>query len=768
MAARHGPRTWSRAEPSAACSAEADKIRRSRIRDQTSNNLGKIPTKPDWTMRLQGALDNEVLIATRRFLSEGIAPDVGELYSAIQKSNSSLKRRPKKVLQASFERVLEFIGPSLKADGSVSSDSEAAIERLERDTAADAMNRSLRASLAGPTIARESAPQSPQINGDDGAAKKRRMANGEPTPKRPRAEKAAATPPSDVSLEDIGGIDEIIVRMKELLVRPLLYPERFHRMKVPLPKGILLHGPPGCGKTMLSRAVAAEIGLPFVEILGPSIVSGMSGESERGIRERFEEAKKAAPCIVFVDEIDAIAPKRDTSQSQMEKRIVAQLLVSMDELTRDQDKPVIVLATTNRPDSIDPALRRGGRFDTEINIPVPNESIREQILRAQMRESPVAEDVDFKLLAKLTAGFVGSDLHDLVGKAGSWQLSQYFEAVEAQARDVEMDIDSDYKGGKAVKGFKQLVARSRRQDLPEPPGFEDDKISMNAFRVVLPTITPSSKREGFATVPDVSWDDIGALKTVREELQTAIVEPIKDPELYASVGINAPTGVLLWGPPGCGKTLLAKAVAAESKANFISIKGPELLNKFVGESEAAVRRVFTRARSSVPCVIFFDELDALVPRRDDSVSESSARVVNTLLTELDGLSERQGIYVIAATNRPDIIDEAMLRPGRLETPLFVDLPGPQERIEILAALLRHSKAVDNVEKVALIAGTDACQGYSGADLGALLREAGHNAIRRRSKRLDAADFLLATEKVRGSVGDMRRYYELRKKFAQRY
>ncbi|TKA72060.1 hypothetical protein B0A55_06667 [Friedmanniomyces simplex] len=718
-------------------------------------------------MRLQGALDSDLLVATRKFLSDGVPPDVDSLWNAVQRSNSSLKRRPKKVLQASLERVLEFLGP--QGDADPSSDSEAGLDEKQRegDTAADLMNRSLRAGLAGPMPVRESAPQSPQPNGEDGA-KKRRMANGEPMPKRQRAEKASTAAPSEVSLDDIGGIDEIIVRLKELLVRPLLFPEEYASMQVPLPKGILLHGPPGCGKTMLSRAFAAEMGLPFVEILGPSIVSGMSGESERGVRERFEEAKKAAPCIVFMDEIDAIAPKRDTSQSQMEKRIVSQLLVSMDELNRDQAKPVIVLATTNRPDSIDPALRRGGRFDTEINIPVPNESIREHILLAQMRKSPLAEDVDFKLLAKLTAGFVGSDLHDLVGKAGSWQLSQYFEAVEAQAFDANMDVDVSDNAGKAAKGVKQLIARARRTDLPRPPGFEDRKITMAAFSAVLPTITPSSKREGFATIPDVSWDDIGALKTVREELQTAIVEPIKDPELYASVGISAPTGVLLWGPPGCGKTLLAKAVAAESKANFISIKGPELLNKFVGESEAAVRRVFTRARSSIPCVIFFDELDALVPRRDDTVSESSARVVNTLLTELDGLSERQGIYVIAATNRPDIIDEAMLRPGRLETPLFVDLPGPEERKEILKALLRHNKAVDDVENVAEIAGTEACNGYSGADLGAFLRQAGHNALRRRSKRLDAADFLLAAKKVKGSVGDMKRYYELRKKFAQRY
>lgn len=733
-------------------------------------------------VRLQGALDNDLLVATRKFLADGIPPDVNSLWTAIQRSNSALKRKPKKVLQSSLERVLDFIGVPDEVD------SEAEIEKItEADTSADIMNRSLRANLSAP---REAAP-SPQQDGDE--PRKRRMANGEPIPKRQKAEKPSVEAPTDVSLDDMGGIDGIIDQLKELLVRPLLFPEEFASMKVKIPKGILLHGPPGCGKTMISRAFAAEMGLPFVEILGPSIVSGMSGESERGVRERFDEAKKNAPCMIFLDEIDAIAPKRDTSQSQMEKRIVAQLLVSMDELDRDPSKPVIVLATTNRPDSLDPALRRGGRFDTEINIPVPNESIRQHILQAQTREAPLSHDVDFGRLAKMTAGFVGSDLHDLVNKAGSWQLSQYFEALEAQARDTTMNMEVDGARYRASRGVQQLIARARRTDLPRPTGFEERRISMEAFLAVLPGITPSSKREGFATIPDVSWDDIGALQKVREELQTAIVEPIKQPELYAAVGISAPTGVLLWGPPGCGKTLLAKAVAAESKANFISIKGPELLNKFVGESEAAVRRVFSRARSSVPCVIFFDEMDALVPRRDGEGSESSARVVNTLLTELDGLSERQGgstftaptllldheiyadlsehvgIYVIAATNRPDIIDEAMLRPGRLETPLFVDLPGPGERVEILKALLRN-KPIDNIPEIAELARTAVCDGYSGADLGALLRQAGQHAIHRKVARLEYQDFEYACTQVKGSVNQkvMRRFEALKERFAQRH
>jgi len=712
--------------------------------------------------RLQGALDNEIHVACQRFLKDGVPAEVNDLYVAIQKSNSSLKRKPKKVLQQSIERVLDFINDQRKDCTDSDSEAQAEIQQqVATHQVADIMNRSLRANLSIPTAAQDS----------EDAPRKRRMVDGEPIPKRQRAEKPSHEPPRDLSLADIGGMDHVLSRMKELVGRPLLFPEEYRALKVKVPKGILLHGPPGCGKTMISRACAATMGLPFVEILGPSIVSGMSGESEKAVRERFEEAKKMAPCVVFMDEIDAIAPKRESSQSQMEKRIVAQLLVCMDELDRDSEKPVMVLATTNRPDSIDPALRRGGRFDTEINIGVPNEQVRQHILEAQTRESPLAEDVDFPKLAKMTAGFVGADLHDLVSKAGSWQMSKFFDALEAQIAPTtngeQMDVDTKLNGNVGMspvaEAFVRLVERSKRKDLERPPGFENRQITMEAFLAVLPSITPSSKREGFATIPDTTWSDVGALRTVREELQVAIVEPIKNPARYTAMGISAPAGVLLWGPPGCGKTLLAKAVAAESKANFISIKGPELLNKFVGESEAAVRRVFSRARSSVPCVIFFDELDALVPRRDDAGSEASARVVNTLLTELDGLNERAGIYVVAATNRPDMIDEAMLRPGRLETPLFVDLPGPEERTEILSAVLKGRPVVRTTEIQQLVR-SDACAGFSGADVGALAREAATCAIRRCAWEIAPQDFEAASKKIRPSVGDMSRYYRLRSTF----
>lgn len=546
----------------------------------------------------------------------------------------------------------------------------------------------------------------------------------------------------------------------DLLILPMTRPQIYTSSKVQPPRGVLLHGPPGCGKTMIANAFAADLGVPFISISAPSIVSGMSGESEKALRDYFEEAKKVAPCLVFIDEIDAITPKRESAQREMEKRIVAQLLTCMDDLAMEKTdgKPVIVLAATNRPDSLDPALRRGGRFDKEINLTVPSEPVREQILRTLTRKMELADDLDFSTLAKRTPGFVGADLNDLVSTAGSAAIKRYLEILRSNTGDA-MDIEegTPEETTDKVKELRRLIKHAKEA----PIGDETDSVLVsNAdFFTALPKIQPSSKREGFATIPDTTWADIGALGGVRDELVTAIVEPIKNPDVYARVGITAPTGVLLWGPPGCGKTLLAKAVANESRANFISVKGPELLNKYVGESERAVRQVFVRARSSVPCVIFFDELDALVPRRDDALSEASARVVNTLLTELDGLgSDRQGIYVIAATNRPDIIDPAMLRPGRLETLLFVNLPGPHERGEILQTLVRKL-SIDFSDGLRQVA--ESCEGFSGADLGSLLRRAGYSAIKRRDT-IKLEDFVAAKEYIRPSVADMKKYERLRR------
>lgn len=633
------------------------------------------------------------------------------------------------------------------------------------------------------------------------------------------------SPLSHISLADMGGVDNVIHELEDMIVLPMTRPQVYIASKIQPPRGVLLHGPPGCGKTMIANAFAAELDVNFITMSAPSIVSGMSGESEKALRDYFDEAKKAAPCLIFIDEIDAITPKRESAQREMEKRIVAQLLTCMDDLSLEKTdgKPVIVLAATNRPDSLDAALRRGGRFDKEINMSVPSEPIREQILRALTREMTITDDVDFAMLAKQTPGFVGADLSDLVSTAGATAIKRYLSLLKSDAAHSVMDTDpspttSNPAISPTITSLRQLIAHAKTTpSLPtnsspsSPSSLPPITLTASDFHLSLPRILPSSKREGFATVPDTTFSDIGALTSTISELYTSIINPILRPALYTSLGIAAPTGLLLWGPPGCGKTLLAKAVANASHANFISIKGPELLNKFVGESERAVRQVFVRARSSVPCVVFFDELDALVPRRSGSdggggggLGDSSARVVNTLLTELDGLGpSREGVYVIAATNRPDIIDPAMLRPGRLETVLFVDLPGEEERVEILRTLCRKVKIAPSTKGQESEDGKDGCKaggkgefpetlnflarschGFSGADLGSLLRRAGYAAIRRLGAEAPVAaaatgaggegegigitveDFLEARKEVEPSVKerDLGRYRRLRREW----
>ncbi|KAJ6460407.1 P-loop containing nucleoside triphosphate hydrolase protein [Mycena vitilis] len=618
--------------------------------------------------------------------------------------------------------------------------------------------------------------------------------------------------PPAARLADLGGIEGCIEKMLELVAMPLCHPEIYLHTGVQPPRGVLLHGPPGSGKTLLANAIAGELGVPFISISAPSIVSGMSGESEKTLRDTFEEAKRVAPCLLFIDEIDAITPKRESAQREMERRIVAQFLTCMDEMSWDKtdNKPVIVMGATNRPDSLDAALRRAGRFDHEISMGVPDEAARAKILRVLSAKLRLDGDFDFTALAKATPGYVGADLAALTGAAGIIAVKRIFKQLsdgtlvlpsgpdqEEQAQDVLMADPPAASLPVLVPAFSFAfpiapTASSIAHFLNAHPAPLTPEqlapllITPDDFMHALKQVQPSSQREGFATVPDVTWADIGALHRTRDALQMAIVLPLRRPLLFRSVGISAPCGVLLWGPPGCGKTLLAKAVANESQANFISVKGPELLNKYVGESERAVRQVFARARASSPCVIFFDELDALVPRRDDSLSESSARVVNTLLTELDGLDARKSVYVVAATNRPDMIDPAMVRPGRLDKLLYVDLPAAQERGEIVRTLLR-GVPLGGVEKDVEQLVQDRCEGYSGADLASLVREAGVSALRRTIGRpdemdvgagADAAgqedsvtvtlpDFVDALDKVGPSVSvaQRRKYEALRAKFA---
>ena len=561
---------------------------------------GQLPKMGRKTLR-QG-LDHDILQAVRKYqdsqpgAENGPVPSEQTIYAFVQRSNSSLRRKPKQVLEASIQRVLDVLRQDI--DESDGLDIPEIDDFLDSDhshqSTSNAMNKALRAGLS-------SEPEKPHRR------EKERLPNGEPARKKRKPEKAIETaPPTKFMLEDIGGVKDIIRQLMNHLTIPLLEPETYLNANIEIPRGVLLHGPPGCGKTVLCRAIAATLGVPFVEILGPSVVSGMSGESEQKIRERFEEAKKVAPCLLFIDEIDVIAPKRDSAQSQMEKRIVAQLLISMDGAAAENNdgKPVIILGATNRPDSIDPALRRGGRFGTEINMGVPNELTRRKILEAQTRKVLLGDDVDFTKLAKMTSGFVGADLRDLVSKAGEWSMERYQDARKRQLyeEDAAMDVDDRYRREttpKEIASWARLIRTLKDKTLPKPEGFETLKITMEAFLVAFPTITPSSKREGFATVPDTTWEDIGALHDIRRALEMAVVQPIKDPERFRRLGILQPSGVLLWGPPGCGKTLLAKAVARESKANFISVKGAELLNKVTSDLHLEVISRLTHSISTL-------------------------------------------------------------------------------------------------------------------------------------------------------------------------
>lgn len=574
--------------------------------------------------------------------------------------------------------------------------------------------------------------------------KKRTPTNTNTTKRVKKKQKLKDRSPPDTDLKSLGGMDDVIAQLMELVGLPILHPEIFLTTGIEPPRGVLLHGPPGCGKTSIANALAGELKVPFISISAPSVVSGMSGESEKKIRDLFQEAKQIAPCLIFFDEIDAITPKRDGgAQREMEKRIVAQLLTSMDELSLENTngKPVIVLGATNRPDSLDPALRRAGRFDREICLNVPNEISRLHILEKLSSSLKIDGQIDFSKLAKLTPGFVGADLKALTTAAGTCAIKRIFKNYslsrdpQSNNTNTHVNTSSERNTTNLIDPLPLSIITNFIKTFPEPLNDEQLQrlsITYEDFLKALPTIQPTAKREGFATVPDVTWNNVGALSNVRVELNMAIVQPIKRPELYEKVGINAPAGVLLWGPPGCGKTLLAKAVANESRANFISIKGPELLNKYVGESERAIRQVFTRARASVPCVIFFDELDALVPRRDTSMSESSSRVVNTLLTESDGLNDRRGIFVVGATNRPDMIDPAMLRPGRLDKTLFIELPNRDEKLDILKTIIK-SNGTPIAEDVNLenIVDDERVRNFSGADLASLIRESSVLALKRR-------------------------------------
>ncbi len=510
---------------------------------------------------------------------------------------------------------------------------------------------------------------------------------------KPAEEIKRAVP--DVTYEDIGGLKRELRLVREMIELPLKHPELFQRLGIDPPKGVLLYGPPGTGKTLIAKAVANEVDAHFITISGPEIMSKYYGESEQRLREIFEEAKENAPAIIFIDEIDSIAPKREEVTGEVERRVVAQLLALMDGLeARGQ---VIVIGATNRPDSLDPALRRPGRFDREIEIGVPDKEGRKEILEIHTRKMPLAEDVDLEELAELTNGFVGADLEALCKEAAMHALRRVIPEIDIEAEEIPAEL------------------------------IENLKVTREDFMEALKNIEPSAMREVLVEVPNVRWEDIGGLDHAKQELMEAVEWPLKYPDVFKAANIKPPRGILLFGPPGTGKTLLAKAVANESNANFISVKGPELLSKWVGESEKHVREMFRKARQVAPCVLFFDEIDSLAPRRggigDSHVTE---RVVSQLLTELDGMEELKDVVVIAATNRPDMIDPALLRPGRIERHIYIPPPDKEARVEIFKIHLRGKPLADdvNIEELA-----ERTEGYSGADIEAVCREAGMLAIR---------------------------------------
>jgi transitional endoplasmic reticulum ATPase len=509
-------------------------------------------------------------------------------------------------------------------------------------------------------------------------------------------ELSAKEPSIGVSYEDIGGLGHQIQRIREMIELPLRYPELFERLGIRAPKGVLLYGPPGSGKTLIARAVANETDAYFTSISGPEIMGKLYGESEGRLRAIFEEASRKAPAIIFIDEIDAIAPKREDigSEKQVEKRVVAQLLTLMDGLSaRGQ---VIVIGATNLPNSIDPALRRPGRFDREISIPIPDQRGRLEILSIHTRGMPLAADVSLEKLAELTHGFVGADLEALAR-----------EAAMSAIRRILPTLDLD----QAEIPYETLMSI---------------EVTMDNFREALRDVEPSAIREVFVEVPNVSWEDVGGLETVKQELIEAIEFPLRYREIYEQLRIKPPKGILLYGPPGTGKTLLAKAAASQTSINFISVKGAELLSRYVGESERAVRNIFRIAKQAAPSMIFFDELDALAPRRSGKNSDVADRVVSQLLTEMDGIEELSGVIVLAATNRIELIDSALLRSGRFELQLQIPMPDQAARLAIFQIHLKGKPLESEHLPMELSLKTEGC---SGADIEFICRKAATFAVR---------------------------------------
>jgi transitional endoplasmic reticulum ATPase len=534
----------------------------------------------------------------------------------------------------------------------------------------------------------------------------------------------------EVTYEDLGGLHEEIKKVREMIELPLKHPELFERLGIEPPKGILLHGPPGTGKTLLAKAVANESGARFFVINGPEIMSKFYGESEENLRKIFEQAEKNAPSIIFIDELDAIAPKREEVKGEVEKRVVSQLLTLLDGL-KNRGK-IVIIGATNIPNAIDPALRRPGRFDREIELGVPNKDGRKEIIQIHTRGMPLQKNVDLTRIAEITYGYVGADLAALSKEAAMHALRRVLPDISAIKEDKPIPQEV----------LKKLI------------------VTKEDFDHALKMVEPSAMREVMIEIPQVKWDDIGGLEDVKELLRETVEWPLKHQDEFTKLGIKPPTGVLLYGPPGTGKTMLAKAVANESGANFISVKGPELLSMWVGESERHVREVFRKARQVAPCIIFFDEIDSLVPKRGSSNdNNSSERVVSQLLAEISGLEELNGVSVIAATNRPDMIDTALLRPGRFDRQILVHTPDEKARLEIFRVQTKSMPLTDDVDIKLFASRTP---GFSGADIEGLVREAALHAMRKNidADKVTKADFEKAMKDAKPSLTEaMNQFYE---------
>ncbi|WXG42411.1 MAG: CDC48 family AAA ATPase [Candidatus Freyarchaeum deiterrae] len=551
-----------------------------------------------------------------------------------------------------------------------------------------------------------------------------------------------------VSYEDIGGLHEEVRRVREMIELPLRHPEVFDRLGISAPKGVLLHGPPGTGKTLLAKAVANETEAYFVAISGPEIMSKFYGESEGRLREIFRDAERNAPSIVFIDELDSIAPKREEVTGEVERRVVAQLLALMDGLQSRGE--LVVIGGTNRPNALDPALRRGGRFDREIEFGIPNKQARLEILQIHTRGMPLADDVDLKFISEYTHGFVGADIEALCKEAAMLALRRVLPEIYLETDSIPAEV------------------------------LNKIEVNMQDFTNALRNIEPSAMREVLVEVPNVKWEEVGGLLEAKQQLIETVEWPLKYGKFFNHMGAKPLKGIFLHGPPGTGKTLLVKALANESQANFISIKGPEFLSKYVGESERAVRETFRKARQSAPCIVFFDEIDAIAPVRGMGFGDShvSERVISQILTEMDGLEELHNVVVVAATNRPDIVDHALLRPGRFDRIVYIPIPDKESRMEIFKIHTAHSPIDRDIDLKELAERTD---GYTGADIYAICNEAIMIAIREyiMSNQIDEktedfqtytikrSHFEKALERVKPlTKGQIERYEEIARNFAE--